>query len=148
MAFSLASLRSWSVQWGPFGHSWSKWFIVCTSPHGHSGLLANPHLWRLYLFFPTFACALFNVTQSFLVRLVPLGRVPASKEFTPQGTHWLNTSVCHLSQWSRFESWACCCCSGCLLSGRAYNPTSILPTVGKIIFCHIDQFIMCFIEKW
>ena len=70
----LQSLRSWSVQCGPWGHSKRMCCTVCLGcPHGHSLLVSRPHLWRLLAVLPTPALALFRAAQSFLGRSVPVG---------------------------------------------------------------------------
>ena len=74
----LQSLRSWSVQCGPWGHSKRMCCTVCLGcPHGHSLLVSRPRLWRLLAVLPTPALALFRAAQSFLGRSVPVGSCSA-----------------------------------------------------------------------
>lgn len=83
---SSASIRSWLELVGPSGHLQRMWSIVCSgSPQGHSALAMNPHLWRLSLVLPTLA--LFQVTQCFLMRVAPLGRLPLRLGRASLGEH-------------------------------------------------------------
>ena len=94
---------------GPMLHSRRMCSIVCIRlPHGHLLDVASPQRCRFLLVLPTLALALFSVTQSFLGRLVPLGRF-SSGSWTASFPGLLSDSFQVLSLWfsasSGFRLW-------------------------------------------